>query len=88
MRSQIDSTRNKKLKAKKRKEWNKTLNEIKELVKKEKENIIEKKLEEIESKHTDVSKFFKAVHLLKRKKPKKRLIVYNGNGGMVNAEKQ
>ena len=64
------------------------MNEIKELVKKEKENIIEKKLEEIESKHTDVSKFFEAVRLLKRKKPKKRLIVYNGNGDMVNAEKQ
>ena len=37
---------------------------------------------------TDVSKCFEAVHLLKRKKPKKRLIVYNGNGDMVNTEKQ
>ena len=38
--------------------------------------------------NTDVSKCFEAVHLLKRKKPKKRLIVYNGNGDMVNTEKQ
>ena len=62
--------------------------EIKELIKKEKEKIIEKELEEIASKHTDVSKCFEAVRLLQRKKPKKRLIVYNGNGDMVNTEKQ
>ena len=82
MRGQIDSTRNKKLKAKKRKERNKILNEIKELIKKEKEKIIEKELEEIKSKHTDVSKCFEAVRLLKRKKPKKRLIICNKNGEM------
>ena len=51
MRGQIDSTRNENLKAKKKKERNKILNEIKELLKKENEKIIEKKLEEIESKH-------------------------------------
>ena len=72
----------------KRKERNKILNEIKELIKKEKEKIIEKELEEIESKHTDVSKCFEAVRLLKRKMPKMRLIVYTGNGDMVNTEKQ
>ena len=36
MRGKIDSTRNKNLKAKKKKERNKILNEIKELLKKEK----------------------------------------------------
>ena len=51
MRGQIDSTRNWKLKAKKRKERNKILHEIKKRIKKEKEKIIEKELEEIESKH-------------------------------------
>ena len=60
MRGKIDSTRNKTLKAKKKKERNKILNEIKELLKKEKENITE---------HTNVSKCFEAVRLLKRKKP-------------------
>ena len=86
MRSQINSRRNKKLKARKRKERNKILNEIKELIKKEREKLIEKELEEIESKHADVSKCFGAVRLLKRKKPK--LIVYNVDGDMVNTEKQ
>ena len=51
MRGQIDSTRNENLKAKKKKERNKILNEIKKLVKKENEKIIEKELDEIESKH-------------------------------------
>ena len=86
MRGQINSRRNKKLKARKRKERNKILNEIKELIKKEREKLIEKELVEIESKHADVSKCFGAVRLLKRKKPK--LIVYNVNGDMVNKEKQ
>ena len=45
-------------------------------------------MEEIESKHTDVTKCFEAVRLLKRKKPKKRLIVDSGNGDMVNTEKE
>ena len=44
MRGQIDWTENKKLKAKKKKERDKILNETKELIKKEKEKIIEKKL--------------------------------------------
>ena len=87
MRGQIDSTRNKKLKAEKMKERNKILNDIKELIKKGKKKVIEKELGEIESKHTDVSKCFEEVRL-KRKKPKKRLIVYNGNGDMVNTKKQ
>ena len=86
MRGQINSRRNKKLKARKRKERNKILNEIKELIKKEREKLIEKELVEIESKHADVSKCFGAVRLLKRKKPK--LIFYNVNGDMVNTEKQ
>ena len=86
MRGQINSRRNKKLKARKRKERNKILNEIKELIKKEREKLIEKELVEIESKHADVSKCFGVVRLLKRKKPK--LIVYNVNGDMVNTEKQ
>ena len=86
MRGQINSRRNKKLKARKRKERNKILNEIKELIKKEREKLIEKELEEIESKHADVSKCFGTVRLLKRTKPK--LIVYNVNGDMVNTEKQ
>ena len=86
MRGQINSRRNKKLKARKRKERNKILNEIKELIKKEREKLIEKELVEIESKHADVSKCFGAVRLLKRKNPK--LIVYNVNGDMVNKEKQ
>ena len=47
-----------------------------------------KELKEILSKHTDVSKCFEVVRLLKRKNPKMRLIVYNGNGDMVNTEKQ
>ena len=51
MRGKIDSTRNKYLKAKKKKEQNKILNEIKELVKKEKK-IIE---------HTNVCTCFEAV---------------------------
>ena len=45
-------------------------------------------MKEILSKHTDFSKCFEAVRLLKRKNPKMRLIVYNGNGGVVNTEKQ
>ena len=75
MRGQVDSTRNKKLKARKRKEQNKILNEIKELIKKKKEKIIGKELEEIKSKHTDASKCFEAVGLLKRKKPKKKRLI-------------
>ena len=63
------------------------MNGIKELIKKEKEKVKEKELEEIESKHTDVTNCFEVVHLLKRNKPKKKLIVYNGNGDMVNTEK-
>ena len=43
------------MKAKKRKNQSKILNEIKELIKKEKEKVIEKESEEIEYKHTDVS---------------------------------
>ena len=39
MRGQVDSTRNKKLKARKRKEQNKILNEIKELIKKKKKRL-------------------------------------------------
>ena len=62
---------------------NKILNEIKELIKKEKGMIIKKELKEIEPKHTDVSRYFEAARLLKRKKPKKRLIVYNKNRDMV-----
>lgn len=74
---------------KQRKEWNKILNEIKEPIKKEKENNIQSKLEEFESRDTDVSKCFEVVRLLKRKTPKKKLlIVYNGNGNIVNTEKQ
>ena len=84
----IDSTRKKKLEAKKNKERTKILNETKGLIKKEKEKVIEKELEEIESKHTDVSKCFEALLLLKGKKPKKKLMVYNGNGDMVNTKKQ
>ena len=80
MRGQIDSTR--KQSENKQNKRNKILNEIKELIKKEKEKIIEKELEEIKSKHTDVSKCFEAVRLLKRKKPKKRLIICNRNGEM------
>ena len=80
------------MKAKKRKERNKILKEIKELIKKGGAGggggIIEKELEEFEPKHTDVSKCFEAVRLLKRKKSKRRLIVYNRNGDMVNIEKQ
>ena len=64
------------------------MNEIKELIKKEKENNIESKLGEFESRHTDVSKCFGAVRLLKRKIAKNKLIVYNGNGNIVNTEKQ
>lgn len=59
----------------------------KNLVKKKKEKVIYKKLEETESKHTDVSKCFETDPLLKRKKPKKKLVVYNGNGDMFNTEK-
>ena len=80
MRGQIDSTR--KQSENKQNKRNKILNEIKELIKKEKEKIIEKELEEIKSKHTDVNKCFEAVRLLKRKKPKKRLIICNRNGEM------
>ena len=50
MRSQINSTRNKKLKAKKRKERSKILNKIKELINKEKEKVIEKEEINIASK--------------------------------------
>ena len=64
------------------------MNEIKELIKKEKENVIESKLEKVESRHTDFSKCFEAVRLLKRKIPKKKLIVYNGSDDIVNTEKQ
>ena len=74
MRGQIDSKRNK---AKKTKKQNKILNEVKELTKKEKEKAIEKELEKIESKRNDISKCFEAVRLLKRKRPKNKLIVYN-----------
>ena len=64
------------------------MNEIKELIKKEKEKIIEKEFEEIESKHTNISKRFEAMRLLKKKKTKNRLIINNGNGNVVNTEKQ
>ena len=64
------------------------MNEIKELIKKEKEKIIEKEFEEIESKHTNISKRFEAMRLLKKKKTKNRLIIYNGNDNVVNTEKQ
>lgn len=64
------------------------MNEIKKLIKKEKENVIESKLEKVESRHTDFSKCFEAVRLLKRKIPKKKLIVYNGSDDIVNTEKQ
>ena len=46
-----------------------------------------KELEEIESKPSDVNKCFEAVHLLKRKKPKKKQILYNGNGGIFKTKK-
>ena len=87
MRGQIGSTRNRKLKPNKTKGRNKILKEIKEVMKKEKEKVIDKESEEVKSKHTNVSKCFEAVPLLKRKKPEK-LIVYNGNGDIVNTEKQ
>ena len=45
-------------------------------------------MKKIVSKHTDVSKCFEEVRLLKRKNPKMRLIVYNGNGDVVNTENQ
>ena len=44
-------------------------------------------MEETESKHTGVSKCFETDRLLKRKKAKKKLVVYNGNGDMLNTEK-
>ena len=69
MGGQIDSTQNRKLKAKKRKDQNKILSKIKALIKKEKENIVEEELEVIISKHTDVRKWFETVHLLNSKKP-------------------
>ena len=59
----------------------------KTLVKKKKEKVIWKELEETESKHTGVSKCFETDRLLKRKKAKKKLVVYNGNGDMLNTEK-
>ena len=68
MGGQIDSTQNRKLKTKKRKDQNKILSKIKALIKKEKEKIIEEELEVIISKHTDVSKWFETVHLLNSKK--------------------
>ena len=53
------------------------LNEINVVIKKKKKKFIEKKLKKVKSKHTDVSKCFEAVPLLKATKPKKKLIVYN-----------
>ena len=88
MRCQRDSTENKKLKGKKRNEQNKTLNEIKKTNKEGEKRVMVKQLEEIESQPTDVKNCFEAVHLLKRKNPKIKLILYNKNGDMVKTENQ
>ena len=53
IRDQTDSTRNEKVKKKKR-----ATKKLKELIKNEKEKVKENELEEIESKHTDASKCF------------------------------
>ena len=87
MRGQIDSTRDEEIKAKKRKERNKILNEIKEPNKEEKRKGHKERIRRNRIQTHWCHQVFWGSASIKEEETKK-VIVYNENGDMVNTENE
>ena len=88
LRDDAESSQNKEIRAKLKKERNKTLKEIKKILSTEQNLILEEKLKEIEKHKDDSNKYYHAIRAINTYRPKKSLKIYVDNYSLVSTEKE